>query len=190
MVGGTALDAYWLPGLEPAELKYEERAFGPGRVALRVPVLTPQQLGLALDAVVEARLRTLAGRPLDEILTAVDEAAALMTVPGGPHYAELVKTLPALTGYSRQMIEIGLERMGAGWRADALCAALEDEFGDPRVLDGFRPRAAGGQHRAFGPDLAVHFFSGNIPGIAVSSLIRALCVKSASLGKTAAGHAV
>lgn len=188
MAGSAALDAYWLPGLDPAELTFQERAFGPGDVALRVPLLNPAQLGVALDTVVEARLRTLVDRPLDEILAAVDEAAASMTASSGPHRAELVKTLPALTGYSRQMIEIGLERMGAGWRADALRAAIEDEFGDPGVLDGFRPRAAGGRHRAFGPDLAVHFFSGNIPGVAVSSIIRALCVKSASLGKTAAGE--
>ncbi|NIR43118.1 MAG: acyl-CoA reductase, partial [Gemmatimonadetes bacterium] len=46
----------------------------------------------------------------------------------------------------------------------------------------------GGSYRAFGPALTFHVFSGNIPGVSVSSLIRALCVKSASFGKTAAGE--
>ena len=41
---------------------------------------------------------------------------------------------------------------------------------------------------AFGPRLTTHVFSGNVPGVAVTSLIRALLVKSASLGKTAVGE--
>jgi len=41
--------------------------------------------------------------------------------------------------------------------------------------------------RAYGPELAFHIFAGNIPGVAVTSLVRSLLVKSATLGKTASG---
>ncbi|HEV7591382.1 MAG TPA: acyl-CoA reductase, partial [Longimicrobium sp.] len=57
------------------------------------------------------------------------------------------------------------------------------------VLDGFRPDAHGrGRVAAFGPGLAAHVFSGNVPGVAVTSIIRSLLVKAATLGKTAAGE--
>ncbi len=42
--------------------------------------------------------------------------------------------------------------------------------------------------RAFGPELAFHIFAGNVPGVAVTSLVRSLLVKAATLGKTAAGE--
>ncbi len=182
------LDAYWLPGLEARDLEVQKRVFGPGRIGMRVPALTPHGLRELLVALREAGRRYLAERRVADVVAAIDAAARQLTRADGRYYQELARTLPALTGYSRRMIEIGLERMGALWTAPALAAALEAEFGRPEVLDAFQPRPGGGMHRAFGPSLTVHVFSGNVPGVAVSSLIRALCVKSPSFGKTAAGE--
>ncbi len=161
---------------------------GPGHVPMRIPTFSPHTLRELLAALREKRSAVLAERPVLEILGSIEMAAGRLTSPGEPLYEELVDTLPELTGYSRRMIEVGLERMSAGWSADTLRSAIEDEFGGLEVLDDFRPRPSGGFQRAFGPPLTVHLFSGNIPGISVSSLIRALCVKSASFGKTAAGE--
>ncbi len=196
MAERAALDAFWLPTrvLRPSgpfgdlELEVRERAFGPGHIPLRVPSFTPRGLRDLLAALRDKRREVLAERPVLEILDAIDRAARRLTRPGEPLYDELVDTLPHLTGYSTRMIEIGLERMGAGWTADALRAAIGDEFGGLEVLDDFQPRPTGGFQRAFGPSLTVHIFSGNIPGVSVSSLIRALCVKSASFGKMAASE--
>ncbi len=188
MADGAALTGYWLPTLSPGEIEVRERAFGPGRVTLRLPVLTPHTLRELLVELRERGAANLAGRPVAEILTTIEAAARSVTVPGERLREELLATLPGLTGYSRQMIELGLARMGALWTAASLHAALEDELGSAEVLDDFRPRPAGGYQRAFGPALTLHVFSGNIPGVSVTSLIRALCVKSASLGKTAAGE--
>ncbi len=174
-----------LPGLE---LEVHERAFGPGHVPLRIPTLTPHTVREILIALKGSRAEFLAGRPVADILTAIDAAARRLTEPGEELYDELVSTLPDLTGYSKRMIEIGLERMGAGWTADALRGALDGEFGSLDVLDDFRPRKPRGFQRAFGAALTVHIFSGNIPGVSVTSLIRGLCVKSAGFGKTAAGE--
>ncbi len=187
MAGGSAIEGYWLPGLATSKLELEQREFGPGRLRLLVPRLTAGDIEQACDALRAGR-RTLLERPVAEIIAGIAAAGAKLTLPGSSFYELLVGVLPDLTGYSRQMIEIGLERMGAGWTAEALHAALDDELGDSAVLDGFVPKKAGGLHRAFGPELAVHFFSGNIPGVAVTSLIRTLCVKAPSLGKTAAGE--
>ncbi len=161
---------------------------GPGHVPMRIANFTPHALRELLAALREKRSAVLTERPVIEILGSIGMAAGRLTSPGEPFYEELLDILPELTGYSRRMIEIGLERMGAAWTADALRSAIEGEFGGLEMLDDFQPRPTGGYQRAFGPSLTVHVFSGNIPGISVSSLVRALCVKSASFGKTAAGE--
>ncbi len=187
MADSTALDGYWLPQLTDRALEVTERAFGPAHLAVRVPDLTPRTLREILKNVRE-QARTLAERPVEEVIAAIDGVARRIGRAEDPLHQELLSALPGLTGYSERMIEIGLERMAEGWRADALRSALAGEFGSAAVLDGFQPKAAGGQERAFGPALTVHVFSGNIPGVAVSSLVRALCVKSGSFGKTAVGE--
>lgn len=188
MADGTALDGYWLPQVVGTDLEIRERAFGPGHVLLRVPDLTPHTLREILVALRENRVATLTERPVAEILSAIDGAARRLTRPGQPLWEELVAVLPQLTGYSERMIEIGLERMGGGWTADVLRGALEGEFGNLAVLDEYQPRRPHGLQRAYGAPLTVHIFSGNIPGVSVASILRALCVKSASFGKTAAGE--
>jgi acyl-CoA reductase LuxC len=87
------------------------------------------------------------------------------------------------------MVARVLDRMAADWRAQPLRELLRAELGDPRVLDGFRPAPRGhGKTRAMGPRLAAHVFSGNVPGVAVTSIVRSLLVKAATLGKTAVGE--
>lgn len=188
MVDGSALEGFWLPALDGRRLDIKERAFGPGQVPLALPALTPELLRHSLIEAQDARARFLAERPVAELLRAIAAAAGLLTRPGERYREELLAVLPEITGYSRRMIEIGLERMGEGWTESALTAALKAEFDCIEVLDDFQPREGGGLHRAYGPSLTVHFFSGNIPGVSVTSLIRGLCVKSASFGKTAAGE--
>lgn len=188
MADRPALDGFWLPARAAEELETEVRSFGPGRVPVRVPRLTPRTLREAMAALRRRRAEVLAGRPVADILAAIEAAARRLTDPGEPYHAELLELLPGLTGYSERMIEIGLERVGAGWAAEPLRVALQEEFGSLGILDDFQPREPGGWCRAFGPAVTVHVFSGNIPGVAVTSLIRALCVKSASFGKTAEGE--
>jgi len=153
-----------------------------------VPDLAPHALREVLLALKANRSKYLAQRSVTDVLEAIDAAAKKLTRPGGDLYDELVEVLPSLTGYSPRMIEIGLERMGARWTAETLRDALEGEFGSIAVLDDFQPRQPRGAHRAYGAPLTVHIFSGNIPGVSVTSLIRGLCVKSSSFGKTAAGE--
>ena len=188
MADQPALDGSWLPDPIAERLESEVKRFGPGQVPLRLPRLTPAALTETLATLRERRAKVLAQRSIAEVTALVDAAARRLTSPGEALYAELLHVLPDLTGYSQRMIEIGLERMGASWTAEALRSSLREEFGSVEVLDDFLPRVAGGLYRAFGPEVTVHIFSGNIPGVAVTSLVRALCVKSASLGKTAEGE--
>lgn len=186
------IDACHLPGLAPGEVpEWETRRHGDD-VVLRFPVLSPDAWRAALARVREAREAALAERPVREIVAAVDAAAARLANPADPLRRLAEGALPAVTGYSPAMIQLVLDRMAADWRAGALERLLAAELGDPRVLDAFVPAAAGAgarrRVRAFGPELAFHVFAGNVPGVAVTALVRALLVKAAVAGKLASGE--
>lgn len=97
--------------------------------------------------------------------------------------------IAATSGYAPEMVRHVLDRMELDWRLPVLERLLAAELDGGRALEDF-----GGQpgrqlrSRAFGPDLTLHIFAGNVPGVAVTALIRSLLVKSAVLGKTASGE--
>lgn len=189
-------DAFWLPE-GPADLTLETLQVG--ELECRYPVPTP--------ALVESTVRSLrrAGpalgrRPVSGIVEAVDAAAARLADPGDPLRQDAERFLTCATGYSPAMTTLVLDRMTADWRAPATWRLLQAELGDPGVLDGFMPQALGTpatdrsedvrRVRAYGPRLAFHVFAGNVPGVAVTSLIRSLLVKAPSLGKLASGEPI
>jgi hypothetical protein len=183
------LAAFHLPAL--AHVPTTTWSYGRGRsgVQLRIPQLTPALLGEQIEALRTAQREQLQERPVREIVSVIDRVARRLQNPDTPLRQLAEGALPAVTGYSAPMIRRGLDHMAADWRADRLWPLLEAEFGDPAVLDGFQPRpAVGGQTRAFGPELATHVFSGNVPGVAVTSIVRSLLVKAATLGKTSSGE--
>jgi hypothetical protein len=183
------VDAFHLPALP--HLSTTTWSFGKGKSAfeLRVPRLTPALLREQVRALADARERSLARRPLDSIVQVIDRVAARLLDPADPLRKTAERALPAITHFSPAMVKRVLDRMAADWRAEPLRALLAAEVGDARVLDGIAPSPRGhGRAMAFGPRLATHVFSGNVPGVAVTSLVRALLAKSASLGKTATGE--
>jgi hypothetical protein len=183
------IDAFHLPGLDDIPTTAWPFGEGGGAFELRIPRLTPALLRDQARALAEARERSLVGRPVAEIVRVVDRVAARLLDPVDPLRQTAELALPAITHYSPAMIARVLDRMAADWRADRLNALLSAELGDARVLDGFAPAPGGrGRTMAIGPRLTTHVFSGNVPGVAVTSLVRALLVKSASLGKTAMGE--
>jgi acyl-CoA reductase-like NAD-dependent aldehyde dehydrogenase len=134
--------------------------------------------------------RKLAERPVLEIVAAVDAAAARLADPGDEIRRRASRLIPAATGFSPAMAEWVLDRMAADWREPALRRLLEAELGDAAVLDGFVSAGDRRQVRAYGPGLALNVFAGNVPGVAVTSLVRSLLVKAPALAKLASGEPV
>lgn len=177
------IDAFHLPALANADVaSWDVREYGDGAVRLRFPTLEPATLDAVLDRLLRARAEHLADRPVAEIVAVIDAAARRFLDPADPVRRLAEEALPAVTGYSPPMVRLIVDRMAADWRADALERLLREELGDPGVLDGFV-----NSRRALGPDLAFHIFAGNVPGVAVTSLVRALLVKAASIGKAGSG---
>lgn len=183
------IDAFHLPALPNVPTTVRSYGEGEGAFELRVPVLTPALVREQARALAVAREGGLEHRPVAEIVAVIDRVGARLLDPADELRITAQRALPALTRYSPEMIRRVLDRMAADWRAEPLTELLRAEFGDPGVLDGFRPNARGrGRVAAFGPRLAAHVFSGNVPGVAVTSIIRSLLVKAATLGKTASGE--
>lgn len=132
----------------------------------------------------------LAERPVAEIVDIVDAAAARLGDPNDPLRQRAEACIPPATGYSPAMAQLVLDRMAADWRAGALKRMLEAELGDPAVLDRFLPAGPRRATRARGPALSFHIFAGNVPGVAVTALVRSLLVKAPALAKLASGEPV
>jgi hypothetical protein len=186
------LDGFHLPALSRLSTTVWTYDGGDGEAAeLRVPHLSVDLLDRQIDALIEARTEVLAERPVERIVEAVDAVAHRFLDPSDAIRRCAEVGLAAVTGLSRPMVGLILDGMARDWRGDELRRLLATDLGDPAALDGFvQRRNAPGRVRAYGPDLVVHIFSGNVPGVSVTSLIRAMLVKSASLGKTAAGEPV
>lgn len=184
-----AFDAWHLPGIDTADLTVKEYEFRDLRA--RAPELTARQLQAAISHIQIARRQYLAQKPVADIITAIDGAAARIADKHSPEGHMARALLPPATGYSAQNIEDVLRHMTRDWCRDSLMALVSAELGDSAALDGFvREDVAQRVTFARGPRLAFHVFSGNVPGVAVTSVVRSLLVKAATLGKTAAGEPV
>lgn len=181
----TTFDAWHLPGLEVGETGTIEV----GALRCRYPVPDRTLIASAARALRTAG-RALREMPVARIVDVVDEAAARLADGRDPLREMAEEALGAATGYSPAMTRLVLDRMAADWRADRLRPLLAAELPDPEVLDGFRPLGPGRAGRAYGPELAFQVFAGNVPGVAVTAMVRALLVKAPTLGKLAADEPV
>lgn len=190
MRGGNAgaPSTFHLPGL--GSVPTTTHGFRGGALELPIAHFTPALLDRQIERLRDARARHLADRPVREIVQAVDRVAGRLLDDSDPLRQEAVDGVAAVTGFSTPMTRYILDRMAADWRAAPLLALLEAEFGKPEVLDRFERISAQTSRLALGPGVTFHNFAGNVPGVAVTSLIRALLVKSASLAKTASGEPI
>ncbi len=185
-----AFDAFHLPA-PGADLQVELRQGEGAGPDLRLPALTADQLRHQIAALRDAQRRHLRDRPVRDVVAAIDGVARRLLDPRDALRARAVDLVAAATGLSAPMTAHVLDRMAEDWRSEALLPLLEDEFGGADALDHFAAAGEPGlRRRAIGPEVTFHVFSGNVPGVSVTSLIRALLVKSASLAKTAAGEPI
>jgi len=135
----------------------------------------------------KARESYLLTTPVQDLMEAVDRVAMRFLDGGDSLRSQALDGLGAYGGYSRPMARTVLEGMARGWTGEMLGHLVRSEFADPRVLDTFVPDGFGGRVRALGYPLTFHLGAGSVPGVATTSLIRALLVKSAVLMKPGFG---
>ena len=197
-------DAWVLPPGFPAPGACERlRA---GDLPVRHPTRDAIDAGALITALRDAR-RGLATIPTAEMVRILGAAAETLTRE--LDRADLLD-VAANGRLSAEMARAVVDGMAPSWTTAAIDHLVRAEFPDPRVLDGFvaevvrreaaadeaetgwRVRAANeaapGRHvRAAGPAVTLHFGAGSVPGVTVTSMIRALLVRSAVLVKPGAG---
>ncbi|MDB5900314.1 MAG: acyl-CoA reductase-like protein [Ramlibacter sp.] len=177
--------AGYLPGVADEEVRWHTLAFGSGTEALqvRVPMLQPAQLRALALRVRRAAAEHLKCLPVSRVIEIVDAAVARLLDPLDPCRQEAESLLPAITGYDPEMVRLGLSAFLQTFRAPQLHRFVAEDFANPKVLDEFQPAMKGGAVRAFGPDLLVHSWAGNVPALPLWSLACGLLVKAGNIGK-------
>jgi hypothetical protein len=169
-------------------LREEEKAVldGGGSPVLEFPDLTEDRFRALVDRLRSSR-DLLAEVPVGRILMAVDRVARRLLDPGDDIRRRALESVGMHAGYTAPMAEAVLDGMARDWTRPPLEALLHAEFRDPAVLDRMMPNRSGGEVRALGLPLTFHLGAGTVPGVAVTSMIRALLVKSAVLLKPGRG---
>ena len=181
----TEINGYHLPGFE-ADNADKWRYLEFDNVRVRVPVLSANQLAAVCNTISRNRKSFLEQTPVSEIVKHIDAASAFLQ----NDLDRIVALVSKVTGYSTEVVQETMGHMLSDWRSPALNEMLRAELGDTHALDEpvRDPNADGKIIAAFGFPLALHVFAGNVPGVAVTSLIRSMLVKSATLGKTASSE--
>jgi hypothetical protein len=184
------LDAWHLPAAAGGDIERTTTPFVAAGLEVRTPVLRPGAIARIGRTLRDRAGPALRRRPVAEILDVIDRAAARLADPADPIGEAARLALPVTTGLASAMVATVLERIALDWRRPALEALIDQELGGPAALDGFT--AAGDDRRvhARGPNLVFHNLAGNVPGVAVTSLVRALLVKAPSLARTATAEPV
>jgi hypothetical protein len=177
--------AGYLPGLAADQVEWRTLQFAAGssRLDVRVPVLGAAQVTALALRVRKAARTHLKPLPVSQIVDVVDRAIARLLDPADPYRQQADQWLPVISGYDAEMVRLGLTSFLKNFRAPQLHRFAAEDFANPKVLDEFQPAAKGGAVRAFGPDLLVHSWAGNVPGLPLWSLVCGLLVKAGNIGK-------
>lgn len=189
-MSATPLRAGYLPGLPAHEVTWRPLTLGtPDQpVTVEVPCLSAEQWS-ALAARVRRAARTqLKSRPVSVLIDAIDRAVQRWLNPQDPMRQLADHWLPRITGLDPEMVRQGLNATFKTYRAPQLHRFVVEDFDNPKILDEFQPRPKGGWARAMGPDLLVHVWAGNVPGLPLWSLVCGLLVKAGALGKVASAE--
>ncbi len=190
----ATFDAWWLPSSSsespiPTPALARETIDVAKGVAVRYPVWTDDAATWLLDGLSEAGAR-LADAPVHDVLSGVGRVANRFLDSSDPIRSRAIDVLVPTAGISKEMASEVLTGMARDWTAERLSELLEREFPDPGVLDEFCRLDEGRTVRARGPFLTLHVGAGTVPGVSVTSMIRALLVKSAVLLKPGLGDVV
>jgi hypothetical protein len=152
---------------------------------LGVDFTTPR---IDLDLVVPPRTEVppLLNVKLSEIIDFLVETGQRITEPNNAYVATCIDRMSATHVLPRAVLEAQVKGAAAYLNKALLNEVVEQNFPDPRALDGWIPRQdhTGRRSfiRAFAPRL-LHVLPGNSPGVAVKSIAQGAMVKAVNLFK-------
>ncbi|WP_144631650.1 acyl-CoA reductase [Bordetella genomosp. 13] len=179
------IEAGYLPGLPSDQVRWQTLPFvrDGQRLDVAVPVLSAAQMQALAERVGQASARHLKTMTVSEIIAVIDRAIARLLDRDDPYRRQADALLPLVSGYDPEMVRLGLTGFFKTFRAPQLHRFVAEDFANPKVLDGFQPAPKGGAVCAHGPRLLAHSWAGNVPALALWSLVCGLLVKAGSIGK-------
>ncbi len=182
----TPFDGWTVPAGAASRLGEARAEAADGSVAY--PVLSSEAMRELCASLRDSR-QALLSHAVRDIAASLGAVGARFGSAGDTLREEALSLLPGTAGLSPPMAELVLDGMARDWTEFRLLELLEGEFADPGVLDAFQVGTRGGS-RALGPPFTLHIGAGTVPGVSVTSLVRALLVKSAVLVKPGLGDVV
>lgn len=182
--------AGYLPGLLESEVDWETLHFNhQGEICqVQVPILTSAQYEALVNRVQTKGRAQLQSTSLADIVKAIDQVIVELLDMQNPAMRKALKVLPQITGFDSEMVRLTLHSYLQTFKLNGLKRFLTKDFSNPLILEEFVPSVTGGLVRAIPPQLILHSWSGNVPAMALWSLICALLVKAPSIGKVASAE--
>ncbi|SHK55563.1 acyl-CoA reductase [Desulforamulus aeronauticus] len=182
--------AGYLPGISEDEVAWQTVTFTRNEEVLEVavPVLAQEQMQQLAEQIKNNSRQVLKTLAIGEIVEILDKAVAVFLDRHSPYRRKAEQLLPIVTGYDPEVIRHGLTSFLKTFRKPQLLRFLAEDLGNISLLDDFQPRAKGGFAKAFGPDLIVHVWAGNVPALPLWSLLAGMLVKSGNIGKVASAE--
>jgi len=153
-------------------------------------ILSPTMIAAACDTLKRNREKYLLPRPTDELVKILCEVAAGWLAPEN-HFRKLaLERGPSETGFSRAVLQGGLDDFFRQFTLDNFNLLLEQELGHRQRLDQFVTNGCEASSRTamvHGPEFLVHIAAGNIPNPALMSLTLGLLTRSVQFVKCASG---
>ncbi len=119
---------------------------------------------------------------IDEIISFYSKIGRLWNSTTYEKREELVDLTSAVTGYSKEMLELGMKQICGILTKEYLEATIQSDLGDKRLLDEWVPRAESSVHcQPRGKML--HILAGNVPAVAIMSILRGSLTKNANIIK-------
>jgi hypothetical protein len=151
-------------------------------------MLTPAIISESCQTLKRNRAKFLSHRTTGDIVKILCEVAAGWLSPEDK-FRKLALTLgPEETGFSKSVLENGLDSFFKNLTSDNFQLLLEQDLGDPRRLDQFAPNKTEIEsHQAMvrGPECLIHIAAGNIPNPTLMSITLGLLTRSAQFVKCA-----
>lgn len=188
----TVFKAGYLPGLNDADVTWHRLSVGPLHAPLLVdvPQLSATQMTALAERVREASHTHLKTMCVSDIIRVLDKATARLLDANDLYRQQLEQLLPQASGFDAEMVRLNLNAYLQTFRGLQLQRFVAEDFANPKVLDEFQPRTQGGWTRAFGPELLVHVWAGNVPALPMWSFVSGLLVKAGCIGKISSAEPV
>jgi len=160
--------------------------------------LSPAMMTAACDTLKRNRAKFLSRRPTEAVVKILCEVAAEWRQPENQFRRLALELGPAETGFSKAVLEKGLDDFFRRFTPENFHALLEQELGDAVSVTGDEWRVTGktaaprhlspaARHFWRGPELLVHIAAGNLPNPTLMSLTLGLLTRSAQFVKCASG---